>query len=275
MDLINSFLRTVISGYVSIFGGAHPLVSLIPLSIVVGVAMLWVFKVSSNQTGIEQAKKKMQAYLLELRLYGDDPGVIFRTQWHLITSNMRYLGLMFKPALILTVPMVILLVHMDAIYGIAPLKAGETAIVTVQTTGRLAATTAAPRLDAPDVVAIDTPAVRAFSEGQFSWRIRGIGDDDGHGVLQFDWDGRRWTKDIVAGGDSLRYVSYMRTSSFWESFLYAGESRIDTPDIAWVQINYPAAEITTGSLSLHWLIWFLLISIISAYGLKGVFGVKV
>jgi uncharacterized membrane protein (DUF106 family) len=272
LDLTNSILRAAISGFVSIFGGAHPLVSLVPLSILLGLLMLWVFKISSNQKGIDRAKKKMQAYLLELRLYGDDPALIFKTQWHLITSNMRYLGLMFKPALILTIPMVLLLVHMDAIYGIAPLGAGESAVVTVQTTGSLSATTPAPTLTAPDIVAVDTPAVRAFGEGQFSWRVRGVGD--GAGVLQFDWDGRRWTKDIVAG-DALSYVSYMRTASFWETFLYAGESRIDTPDISSIQISYPAAEIQTGSLSLHWLVWFLLISIVSAYGLKGFFGVKV
>lgn len=272
MDLVNSFLRAAITGYVALFGDAHPLVSLVPLSVAVGLLMLWVFKITSDQKGIERAKKRMQAYLLELRLYGDDPSLIFKTQGNLIASNMRYLGLMFKPALFLTVPMVLLLVHMDAIYGIAPLRPGETAIVTVQAAGRLAATAAAPRMDAPDVVAIDTPAVRAFSEGQFSWRIRGVGN--GEGVLQFDWDGRKWTKDILAG-DVVGYASHMRTASFWETFLYAGENRLDTPDISWVSISYPAAEIETGSWHLHWLIWFLLISIVAAYGLKGFFGVNV
>ena len=272
MDLVNSFLRSAITGYVSLFGDAHPLVSLVPLSVAVGLLMLWVFKISSNQKGIERAKKKMQAYLLELRLYGDDPALIFKTQWNLLASNMRYLGLMFKPALFLTVPMVLLLVHMDAIYGIAPLQSGETAIVTVQAAGRLAATAAAPRLEAPDFLAIDTPAVRAFSEGQFSWRIRDVGD--GEGQLQFEWDGRKWTKDIVAG-PVLGYASHMRTASFWETFLYAGEDRLDTPDISWVSISYPAAEIETGSWRIHWLIWFLVISILAAYALKGVFGVNV
>lgn len=272
MDLVNSFLRAIVSGYVSLFGNAHPLVSLVPLSIFVGILMLWVFKLTSNQKAIERAKKKMQAYLLELRLYGDDPALIFKTQGRLLASNMRYLGLMFKPALILTVPMVLLLVHLDAVYGIGPLKPGETVIVTVQTAGRLAATAAAPRLDAPDTVAIDTPAVRAFSDGQFSWRLKGIGESAG--LLQFDWDGRKWTKEIVAG-NALSYVSHRRTADFWETFLYAGEDRIDTPDISWINISYPAAEIETGGFHLHWLIWFLLISIVAGYGLKGVFGVSV
>ncbi len=272
MDFVNSTLRALISGYVGLFGDAHALVSLIPLSILLGLVMLWVFKVTSNQKGIERAKKKMQAYLLELRLYGDDPSLIFKTQGNLLASNMRYLGLMFKPALILTIPMVLVLVHMDAIYGIAPLSEGETAILTVQMDGRVAATASAPTLSAPDIVAIDTPAVRAFSEGQFSWRLRGVGE--GEGLLEFDWDGRHWTKDI-AGGGTLGYASHTRTASLLETFIYAGEDRLAAPDVSSVSIAYPAAEIQTGSVSLHWLIWFLLISIASAYGLKGFFGVNV
>ena len=272
MDWLNSPLRLLVSGYVSIFGDAHPLVSLIPLSIVVGVAMLWVFKVTSNQKAIEQAKKKMQAYLLELRLYGDEPGLLFKAQKNLILGNLRYMGLMFKPAVYLTIPMVLLLVHLDAVYGIGALEPGQSAMLTVQAAGRLAPTVSAPRLDAPDIFAVDTPAVRALSEGQFSWRIRAIGE--GEGVLQFDWDGRKWRKTIRSDGGNV-YVSHRRTASIWESLIYAGENRLDTPDIQWIDLAYPPKEIVTGSLRLHWLVWFLVVSIVAAYALKGVFGVQV
>lgn len=272
MDWLNTPLRLLISGYVSLFGDAHPLVSLIPLSIVVGIGMLWVFKVTSDQKAIERAKKKMQAYLLELRLYGDDPRLLFSAQKNLIVSNLKYIGLMFKPAIYLTIPMVFLLVHMDAVYGVAPLSPGESAILTVQAAGRLAPTVSAPRLDAPDIFAIDTPPVRALSEGQFSWRVRAIGE--GEGRLQFDWDGRKWDKTIRSDGPNV-YVSHRRTASTWESLIYAGEDRLDAQDIEWVDLAYPPKEIQTGSVSLHWLIWFLVISIVAAYALKGVFGVQV
>lgn len=272
MDLLNSLLRSILSGYVGLFGDAHPLVSLVPLSILTGLGMLWVFKKTSNQKGIEAAKKKMQAYLLELRLYGDDPSLLFSAQKNLIASNLRYLGLMFKPALFLTVPTVILLVHLDAIYGIAPLAAGQPAIVTVQTAGRLGANVAAPRLEAPDIIAVETPAVRAFADGQFSWRIRARGDGDG--ALVFVWDERQWRKSVRTG-ERLTYVSHRRTASPWDAWLYAGEDRLATQDVEWVQLAYPAAEIETGSLRLHWLIWFLALSIAAGYLLKGVFGVKV
>jgi uncharacterized membrane protein (DUF106 family) len=250
----------------------HPLVSLIPLSVLAGVGMLWVFKRTSNQTRIQEAKKKMQAYLLELRLYGDDPRLLFSAQKNLLLANFRYIGLMFKPALILTVPMVLLLIHMDAIYGIEPVGAGRTAVLTVQAAGPLDPAQQPPKLAAPSGILVETPAVRALEAGQFSWRIRV--EHAASGGLQFDWNGARWEKTIDAG-EGVRYVSHRRTASLADALLYSGENRLDAPGIAWVEIGYPGASIETGSWRLHWLVWFFVISLASAYLLKGWFGVTV
>jgi uncharacterized membrane protein (DUF106 family) len=272
VSLIHSAIRSVLEAFVGLFGDLHPLVSLFVLSALIGVGMLWVFGKTSNQKAIERAKKKMQAYLLELRLYGDDPGLLFRAQGKLIAANLVYMGQMFKPALILTIPMVVLLFHLDAIYGIRPLHPGESAVVTVQAAGELASSVESPKLTAPDGVAVETPAVRARDLGQFNWRIRATAPV--HGDLDFSWNGREWSKSIDAGTD-LRYVSHRRESSIWPEFASPGEPLMDVQDIDAVEVRYPAAEIDAFGLRLHWLIWFLVISIVTAYALKGVFGVTV
>ena len=272
MSFLHSLIRGALEIFISIFGGAHPLISLALLSALVGVAMLWVFGKTSNQKAIERAKKKMQAYLLELRLYGDDPGLLFRAQANLIGANLRYMGHMFKPALILTVPMVLLLFHLDAVYGIRAPVEGETAVVTVQAAGELADSVRAPMLTPPEGVIVETPAVRARDAGQFNWRIKAIGD--ARGELDFVWDDRHFTKSIDAG-EGLRYVSYRRESSTWRAIAAPGEALLDTADIEAVEVRYPAAEIDAFGFRIHWLVWFLLISIVVAYALKGVFGVTV
>lgn len=272
MSFVHSLIRGALELYLGLFGDAHPLVSLIPLSALIGVAMLWVFGKTSNQKAIERAKKKMQAYLLELRLYGDDPGLLFRAQASLIGANLRYVGHMFKPALILTIPMVVLLFHLDAVYGIRAPREGESAVVTVQAAGELAPAAEAPVLNAPEGVIVETPAVRARDKGQFNWRIKAIGA--AHGDLEFAWDGRRWTKSIDAG-PGLRYVSHRRESSTWRSFASPGEPLLDVADIEAVEVRYPGAEIEAFGFHLHWLVWFLAVSIATAYALKGVFGVMV
>lgn len=272
MDLSNSLIRRLVETYVGLFGGAHPLVSLIPLSIVVGIGMLWVFGKTSNQKAIARQKKKVQAYLLELRLFGDDPGLLWKSQIDLVLGNLRYMGLMLKPALYLTLPMIVLLFHLDAVYGIAGLSAGKSAVVTVQASGRLAESAEAPKLAAPDGIVVETAALRALDAGQFSWRVRA--ESEANGELQFDWNGRSWSKSLTAG-DSLQYVSHRRPTSWLDSIASPGEPRLATPQLEWVEIAYPAAEIEFASYRLHWLVWFFVVSLAAAYLLKGFFGVTI
>lgn len=272
MNFFNALFRVPLEAYVGLFGDAHPLWSLVPLSILVGIGMLWVFGATSNQKAIERAKKKMQAYLLELRLYGDDPGLLFKAQGNLILYNFRYIGLMLVPAIYLTIPMVVLLFHLDAIYGIAPLKPGQSAVLTVQAAGRLTPKTDVPQLTLPPGFVAETPAARALDDGQYSWRLRA--DQPGEGELSFRWMGQEFTKSLDAGED-LRYVSPRRETSWWSSIASPGEELLTVENLNWIELRYPAAEIHTGDWSLHWLVWFLIISIVAAYGLKGFFGVTI
>ncbi|MBI1354598.1 MAG: hypothetical protein GC160_09650 [Acidobacteria bacterium] len=277
MSFFNAAIRVPLETFVSLFGDAHPLWSLSILSVLIGIGMLWVFGATSNQKAIERAKKKMQAYLLELRLYGDDPALLFKAQRDLILSNLRYMGLMLVPALYLTIPMVVLLFHLDAIYGIRSLEPGERVVLTMQAAGRLTPNTPIPELSTPDGFVAETPAVRALEDGQYSWRLRA--DKPGHGELGFKWMGSDFTKSLDAGsldaGESLRYVSPRRESSLWGSIESPGEDPLSVKNLDWIEVRYPGKEIALGSLSLHWLVWFLVISMVSAYALKGFFGVTI
>jgi hypothetical protein len=205
-----------------------------------------------------------------LRLFGDDLSLVWKSQKSLLVGNLHYMALMLKPALFLTIPVVVLMIHMDAFYGWAPLPVGATAIVTLQSASPLDASTAPPRLEAPPGIVVETPAVRALSAGQFSWRIRA--EQPADGSLQFDWNGERWEKSITAG-TGWRYLSSRRVRSLWESLWSPGEDRLTVPNVEWVEASYPPATIEFAGLDLHWILWFLLISIVSAYLLKGYFGV--
>ena len=273
LDWFNAIFRVLIGGYASLFGDLHPLVSLTPLSIVVGVIMLWVFGLTSDQDAIETTKKRLQAYLLELRLYGDDPSLIWQSQKSLLAANLRYMGLMLKPAIYLTVPMVVLLFHLDSFYGLKPLRVSEPMVVTVQVSGEIATDTVAPSLTAPAGITVETPAVRALEPSQFSWRIRPARETSGN--LKFNWEGHgSWEKSVVSG-DRRKYLNHRRVNASLESLMHPGEDLLGVAGVEWVEILYPAATIELWGVDLHWLIWFFVISMVSAYLLKGYFKVVI
>lgn len=265
-------MRGLIGGFGGLFGALHPLISLTLISVATGVGMLWVFGRVSDQKKIERTKKRLQAYLLELRLFGDDLALVWRSQKNLLTGNLRYMALMLKPALYLTVPVVVLMIHMDGFYGWAPLPVGQSAVITVQTGQVLTSSTPAPELEAPPGIVVETPAVRALRAGQFSWRVRA--EQPTEGVFKFNWNGTQFEKSIAAGSP-WRYLSLRRVRSVWDALWNPGEDRLTAPNIEWIETPYPQALVGIAGIEVEWYYWFLLISVIAAYGLKGYFDVVI
>src|SRR2546422_561439 len=133
--------------------------------------MLWAFGRLSNQSAIRETKRRLAARLYELRLFVDEPTLIWQAQAGLLRDNLRHLGLMLVPAAVLTLPMLVLFAQLDAFYGWTPLRPGQTAVVTVQAKQPLGPGEPAPALILPEGFLADAPAVRAVERGQISWRV--------------------------------------------------------------------------------------------------------
>lgn len=55
------------------------------------IAMLWLFRRTSNQAAIRKVKRELHAHLYEMRLFIDEPLLIWKAKWGLIMANVRYL----------------------------------------------------------------------------------------------------------------------------------------------------------------------------------------
>ena len=104
MDAINSLMGAVLRGYLAALAWAPPVTGLILISLLAGVGMLWVFKKTSDPRRIRAVKHLQMAYLLEMRIYREEPGVVWRAQTSLLAANLRYIGLMVRPALWMAAP---------------------------------------------------------------------------------------------------------------------------------------------------------------------------
>jgi len=238
--------------------GIEPLVSLIPVSILAGIGMLVVFRHASDQAATRRAKNLVAAHLLEFRLFMDEPRLVLRAQRDLIVANLRFLKLMLRPVLVLALPMAVLLAQMEAFYGHAPLVVGEPAIVTVQLKGD--SLEAKLSLKTPAGIAAETPPLHVVGEHQVSWRVRPLRAVLGD--FEIVADGRVLRKTVVAG-EGMHYLS-PRRGSVANLLLDAAELPLADREIAWIEVRYPSAAI----LHLHWLVWFPLVSGVTALALK-------
>jgi len=245
----------------------HPLWTLIPISILLGLAMLWAFGCLSNQSAILETKRRLAARLYELRLFVDEPKLIWQAQVGLLRDNLRYLGLMLVPAIVLALPMLVLFAELDAFYGWTPLRLGQTAVVTVQAKQPLDPAEPMPALMLPEGFLAETTGVRSLESRQVSWRVRPV--QAASGILRVNLQGDTVTKSITAGS-GLHYLSKRRVSGVPDLLWRCAETPIRSQAVDWIEVDYPAARIG----GVHWTVCFFVISIATTLVLRRRFRVS-
>jgi len=216
--------------------------------------MLWAFGRLSNQSAIRETKRRLAARLYELRLFVDEPKLIWQAQTGLLCDNLRYLGLMLVPTTVLALPMLVLFAQLDAFYGWTPLRPGQTAVVTVQAKQPLDPAEPAPALMLPEGFLAETPGVRSLESRQVSWRVRPV--QATFGALRVTLQGDSVSKSIAAGS-GIRYLSKRRVSGLPDLLWHCTEAPIRSQAVDWIEVDYPSASIA----SVHWTVCFFVISI--------------
>lgn len=230
--------------------------------------MLWIFSRTSNQEAIRRVKARLQAHLYEMRLFTDEPVLIWKAQLGLLAANAKYIGLMLIPAIVASVPMILLLAQMECFYGLEPIPVGRDAIVTAHL--RDGAEPSACALRAPSGIAVETPAVWIPQDHEISWRVRATGPASGD--LELVFPSGSVAKSIRTGAGP-QYVSGRRVNTLMDQIWYPAEKRLVGGPFDWIQINYPSASVHALGVDLHWLIWLLALSMVSALVFKRSFRV--
>jgi hypothetical protein len=270
MDVFNAVFNALLLLFFAAFSWAPPVMSLTLIAALAGAGMLWVFRRTSDQTRMKAVKRRVYASLLELRVFADEPAVSWRAQKSLFAANFRYIGLALRPTLVMSVPLAVLLIHLEAFYGRAPLPVGRETTVTMAMRGPLDSQKPAPQLEASAQVAVETPPVRVVDKRQVSWRIRPM--IGGSAQLLFTVDGKPVRKTIESG-DVQRFIPGRSVSSGIAFVWNPNEKRIASPEVEWIEVRYPEAWIDVFGLRLNWIVWFLVVSMVSALLLKKRFGV--
>ncbi len=177
--------------------------SLAAISIIWGFAAFLVFRRLTDPARLRTVRNRLYAHLLEIRLYSDEPALVWKAQRALLADNVRLLALMAPPALIMALPFALLYGPLDAVYGYGPLETGHSAMVTMQLTS---ATDSRYTLLTPPGIALETPPVRDFARNQISWRIRALAPVRGR--LRFVLPGGGEVSRSIAVGE--RTLSFYR-----------------------------------------------------------------
>lgn len=269
MSILNRLFGGALDAALWPFQGLPALVGLAVVAAVTAVFVLLVYGKTSNQDGIATVRNNIVASLLEMRLFRDDLVVVFRAQGRVLKDSLRYFGYSLVPLAWILVPLLLLFIQLDRVYGSRPLAPGESAIVRVEQ----ATTDANLTLEASSGVVVETPSLRIANSNGVNWRIRG--ETPGEHSLTVRAAGAALTKEVVVGSGRASLSPTRPSSGFFDQLLHPGEAPLpaDSP-LEDITIHYQRATVSFLGWHVHWMIPFLILTIVLGFSLQKPLGVK-
>ena len=253
------------------FRAADPIYPLAVFSLVTGVLMVGVFRFTSNQKAIRRVKDRLQAHVLEVRLFQDQLGVVLRAYARILRWTLAYLRHSLKPLVVLLLPLVLLLVQLDLRLGWIPPQPRDVFLVKARLARQAPLDQVSLRL--PDGLTLSAPPLRISQEMEVDWRIRA--ERDGDFSIELVMAGQSFAKQVTVT-KRLDPLSGARVrGGLLERFLHPGETPLprDGPLEA-LEVKYRRRSIHLGSFEMHWLIPFFVLSLACGFAVKGLLRVE-
>jgi hypothetical protein len=237
-----------------------------------GVLMLWIFGKVSQQDAIRQVRERIRGNLFGIRLYGHDVRVVLGLQSRILWDTLVYLKYAIVPMLVLLIPVMLILAQVNRRFSLGPLPPGQATLVKVQLEdGVLPDRTVTLRT--PAEISVETPAVHILSEREVAWRIRA--EKSGHYLLKVHVANTEVDK-LLWVGAGWGAVPALRTSHAGQALLYSGEPPIQSGiGIAAIEVLYPSLSLSLFGWQAHWLILFLLLSLLMGLACKRLLRVEI
>jgi hypothetical protein len=267
MRWLNAALGGLVSAVLYPFRGLPPIVGLTLVALLTSVAILLVFRATSDQKALRRVKNRITAGILEIRLFRDDLRTIFRAQWDILRHSLTYMRLSLVPMLWVIVPIILLMIQLQFHYGYRPLEPGESAIVKVSLADDGRAGDVELMLSTVGPVEVETPLLLLPGEGEADWRIGARGK--GAHELRLAAPDVELVKSVAVGAMRGAISPRRPSSGLLDQLLYPVEAPVpgDGP-VDSIEVAYEAATVSLLGWETHWMIVFFILTIVFAFALQ-------
>lgn len=275
MWFLNSALGKLFDVLFLPFRQLNPWFGMAFISLLTGLLMLFIFRLTSNQEGIRKVKDKIKAHLLELRLFKDSFNISLKAQGQILRHNLRYLGYSLKPMLVMIIPLLLILVQLNLWFGYEPLRPGESSILKVKLEENVNPMELGIALEISSGIEAETTPLRLEEQKEIDWRIRAA--SRGVHELIINVGGQRIPKTIAVDQAPLSEISPVKVKrQFFDEVLNPGEKPLSPQaPVKSIEVVYPPKRMNFFGLRLHWLIAYFALSILFGFALKRPFKVEI
>ena len=258
-----------------------PLGALLLCSVLVGIVMAILFRITSNQRAIGRAADGCRAEVLAIKLFQDDLFGIFRSCGRLLKHTGARLAHSLPPMFVMIIPLVFLLSQLAMWYERSPLKTGESVVVQLEMASDQWQRVQHAELKSPIGATVEAGPLRDVSLHAIFWRIRQKEPlESGQYTQQLQWEVANETveKRLTAsdGSEQLRPVNARRAGPGWlDQILHPGEPGLPGGGpVRGIVVHYPHRETPLFGWAVPWWLTFLIVSMVSAIAVKPIVGVR-
>lgn len=266
MFLINQWLATIIAAGLEPFRTWHPVVGLAAASLISALFALVVIDRTAHHDQTESVKRGLAATLLEMVIFNSQLRIVTRSIIRIFVLNLKYLKVSVVPLIATSIPILVLMTHLQGYYGYDGVKPGESALVTIDLVRQ--DSRADLRIQVPQGIKLSSAVAWIPSLGQAVFRVTPT--HPGEYVVNVETGSQVLTKTILASSDRVSR-SPTRVRASWRSFLYPAESPLPSNDtVRAISVSYPEWNMDLAGWSFHWSWLFLVMSLLMGAVLKGI-----
>ena len=248
------------------------------LSLATSLFVLAVYRAVSSPKKVKETKNQIKANILAIRLYRDFWKTIVSSFFKSLYYTGKYFVLNLAPLLLVLPLMFLLFVQMDIRYGMRPFRPGESIQVKARFHGDIGAVDAAIGSNPHFQAAMNPVYIHALRE--VDWKLKA--GANGSTAIAVTIDGTTVGKDLVIDGGQptqrlgLRALSNKKmAASSLAHFIYPAEKLLAPPTpLKSISVQYPARSISFLGFHAHWLVYYLVLTMVIALALKKRFGVE-
>ena len=277
MSSLNAALRPAFDLLLAPFAGLPPLVPIAIAALLVAVAMLLVFKRTSDQARLAAVKRQITAGIFEIRLFNDDLVAIMHAQRDILRHNLTYLRLTLVPTLWILLPLALVIAQLQFHYGYQGLRPGQQTLLRVDLVPGAVPAGQRPqvKLAVPAGLSADSDAVWIPSLSQLAWRLNALKDGDYAVAVTLD-GAAPIEKTVRVTPLAVRLSPDRLDSGFVSQMLYPAEAPVPAAGpVRAIRVTYPDREVSVLGFGLNWMIPFFALSLGFAFALKGFFKVTI
>jgi hypothetical protein len=262
MGTITYILRAGMEGLLTPFDWLGPFWGLTIVSLLSGVGMLWVVGKTTPQKLVERSRNKMDSAVYEIRLFLDSPKRVAISLGRLMGNSLLYVAYMMPAFVILALPMIFMYLSLETRHGMEAIPVNHPFVISIELAdgvdGRQLSVT-----PSEDVV-ITAPPVYVASEQRV--HLRAEAKKQSSSSLHFDVGGRAVEKLIVSDPGATQ-MAPERESGANLLISYGPESNLDGP-ITSISVPHGAKDTSYLGIGMPWWLWWLILMMVAAFGLK-------